>query len=127
VRCPMPGRRDSSVTSRFTGGASTWSRLELHQEVLALHEVEAERLVQRMCVGRVERELAQPLEVRVRHHGTDEVFPKAAAAVLGQDEHVHQVGKRRAVGDHAGEADLLVVLVGAEAERVVDRAVDDLA
>ena len=63
----------------------------------------------------------------MRHHGPDELFPEPAAAVLGQDEDVHEVGVRRAVSNDAGEADLLLTLVGAEAERVVDRAVDDLA
>src|SRR5687767_8599558 len=116
VRCPMPGSRESSVTRRFTGGASTGSRLELHQEVQALHPPKAEPLIERMRICGVERELPQALELGVRHHRAHQLLPDSAAAVRGQDEHIHEVRKRRAVGHDARESDLLVTLVRAEAE-----------
>ena len=56
----------------------------------------------------------------------------AASAVLLQHEHVAEPCERRAIGDHAGKADLLAALVRvaierAEADRTIERALHHLA
>jgi hypothetical protein len=46
---------------------------------------------------------------------------------VGITKHVNQVAEGGEVGDHAGEGDLAAVDIAAEAQRVLDRAVDQRA
>lgn len=63
----------------------------------------------------------------MRQDGGDELLAHAAASVGGEDEDVAEVGVGRVVRDHTGEAHLAVPVEGAEAQRMADRALHDLA
>ena len=67
---------------------------------------EAELLVQSVRVGGEER----PAEVAARtlvDHAPHETLAELVAAMVGQDEHVGEVGEPDAVRDRSSEADLL--------------------
>ena len=72
-------------------------------------------------------EAADTLQVRMRKHEIHQALAEPASARLLHDEHVAQVGESGAVGYDAGERDLAVALVGAEAEGIRDAALDELA
>src|SRR5215475_10608586 len=46
---------------------------------------------------------------------------KTASAELRQDKDVRQIGKSRAIGDHAGKPDLLLAAIHPKTERITDR------
>src|SRR5688572_22139886 len=58
---------------------------------------------------------------------THEQLGDTSAAKLRNHEYVGKIGEDRAIGDHAGERNLFIGRVDAEAQRVPDRALDCFA
>lgn len=89
---------------------------------------EAELSVERVSVGGDELEAAQALEARMSGDELKDGLGEAAAAVRLEHVNVAEVGERGEIGDDAGESDLMAFWrVDADAERVFERAGDDLA
>src|SRR5438270_8395674 len=86
---------------------------------------EAAAPVEALRVAGAEQPAAQPLEVRMRQDGVDEMAAEPFAALGLDDEDIGEIGEGRVVGDHPGEADLLGTPIEAEGERVLDRALHD--
>src|SRR5690606_26233847 len=72
---------------------------------------------------------AEALQVGVVEHALHQPHAEAAAPVRFEHVDIADVRERRAVGDDAGEADLLtgLLVVEPDAERAADRALDGLA
>ncbi len=49
-------------------------------------------------------------------------FAQPLPSIFVKDEHVADVGKRRLVAHHARKSDLLIAVIQAEADRVLDRS-----
>src|SRR5204862_7541571 len=79
-----------------------------------------------MRVAGDEMPAPEALEVAMVADRLHELLCDALSAMRRQDEHVRDVAVRRVVRDHAREAYLHVVVVRAEAERVLDRALDEI-
>src|SRR5262245_53854817 len=88
---------------------------------------EAELRVERVRVARDELEATEALQVGVRVDRLHEARGDAEPAVRLEHEDVGEVAERGAVGDDAGEADLTRAFERAEADRVAQRALDDVA
>ena len=78
-----------------------------------------------MGVSGPQKKHAKALQFWMVEHRAHERLRDAAAAEFRDHEDIHQVGKHRAVGYHAGKRNLPSRQVHAEAERVLDRAFDD--
>ena len=73
-----------------------------------------------MGIAGGQRKSPQPLQLGVAENGLHESEAIAFTPALGHNKDVYQVGKGRAVRDHAGKGHLLVVDKSAKAKRVVD-------
>ena len=56
----------------------------------------------------------------------DQPLPEAGVALLRDDKDIGKVSKGRLIGDNAGEADLRVLAINAEHERMIQRAMQRL-
>src|SRR5688572_6023520 len=63
----------------------------------------------------------QALKFRMIDDHLDQPFAQSAAAVFEQDKNVANVSECRLVGDHARKPYLLITVIQAEADRVLDR------
>jgi hypothetical protein len=59
------------------------------------------------------------------HHFRDQKFAEPPASVRLENEDVRKISERGVVGDDAREADLAVVVVEAEAQRIANGTLDD--
>ena len=84
-----------------------------------------------MRVPSREKNVAESLQVRMRHDRIHEDLAGASPAMLRKDEHVTDPAERRPIGHGPRERDLRRAGIGIsferrEADRCVDRAVKDL-
>ena len=65
-------------------------------------------------------------QIRMRENACDQPFTQAVATVLVGDHHIAEVADGGSVGDDAGDPDLLLSEIEAEAEGILEAAGDDI-
>src|SRR5438445_7100593 len=78
---------------------------------------EAVPRVEAMRVARREQDVAQTLQVRVRHHRIQELLRDTLSAMLGEHKDVAEPCERRPVGHHTREGDLRCAAIGVAGKR----------
>lgn len=108
--------------------SSIYIEVNFFQPALGLLQgSEADLLIEGMGVPGGQGPAAQALQVGMRHDGLHKPDTESLPAIGLQDEHIGEVGERGRVGDHAREADLLILQVDPEVERVLNRALHSFA
>src|SRR5206468_3688183 len=101
--------------------------MDLHEALGLRERREAQASVELLLVARRKQQTAQAGEMRMHQRRADEPGREPLPAMRRQHEDVGEVSECRLVGDEAREADLRAALVQAEAERMRDGALDELA
>src|SRR5579871_4688016 len=88
---------------------------------------ESERLIKAMRIARGEHETTDALQFGMRHDERHQALADAAVTRFLDDEDVSEPREAGAVTDHARERELATAFVDAEANRMLDRALDEFA
>src|SRR4030043_1090078 len=74
-----------------------------------------------MCIACIEQDTPQALHVWILHHAFHQPLPQANAPMRWQDDNITNPTDYRAIRDHTGKADLLIDLIYAKAEAILNR------